>query len=58
VFRDLLGIDITSDLPKISAWAQTLLALPEVQQARVPELPDLFRQLITKRNAWAQTLLR
>jgi glutathione S-transferase len=58
VFRELLGIDITSDLPKISAWAQTLLALPEVQQARVPELPDLFRQLITKRNAWAQTLLR
>jgi glutathione S-transferase len=58
VFRDLLGIDITSNLPKISAWQQTLLALPEVKQARVPELPELFRKLIIKRNAYAQTLLR
>ena len=57
VFSDLLGLDITSDLPRIDAWKKTLLALPEVQQARVPELPDLFRQLITSRNAWAQTLL-
>jgi glutathione S-transferase len=58
VFRDLLGINITEDLPKIHAWQATLLALPEVQKARVPELPDLFRQLITSRNAYAQALLR
>jgi glutathione S-transferase len=58
VFRDLLDIDITTDLPKIHAWQETLLALPEVQQARVPELPDLFRQLITSRNAYAQALLQ
>ena len=58
VFRDLLGINITEDLPKIHAWQATLLALDEVQKARVPELPDLFRQLITSRNAYAQSLLR
>jgi glutathione S-transferase len=58
VFRDLLGINITEDLPKIHAWQTTLLALAEVQKARVPELPDLFRQLITSRNAYAQSLLR
>jgi len=58
VFRDLLGLDITSDLPKIHAWQETLLALPEVQAARVPELPDLFRQLITSRDAYAQARLR
>ena len=58
VFRDLLGLDITSDLPKIHAWQKTLLALPEVQAARVPELPDLFRQLITSRDAYAQARLR
>ena len=58
VFRDLLGIDITADLPKVHAWQTTLLALPEVQAARVPDLPDLFRQLITSRNAYAQSLLR
>ena len=57
VFGELLGLDITSDLPKIHAWQQTLLALPEVKGARVPELPDLFRQLMTSRNAYAQTLL-
>ena len=57
VFRDLLGIRITDDLPKMHAWQERLLALPEVQKARVPELPDLFRQLITSRNAYAEKLL-
>ena len=58
VFGDLLGLDITSALPKIDAWRATLLALPEVKGARVPELPELFRQLMTSRNAYAQGLLR
>ncbi len=57
-FADLFGLLITADLPKIRAWQETLLALPEVQQARVPELPDLFRQLVISRDAYAQTLLR
>ena len=58
VFRDLFGLDITSDLPRIRDWASTLLAMPAVQSARVPELPDLFRQLITSRKAYVQALLR
>lgn len=57
LFRDLLGIQITEDLPKIHAWQATLLDLPEVQQARVPELPDLFRQLITNRHSYAESQL-
>jgi len=57
VFRDLLGVRITEDLPRIHAWQARLLDLPEVQQARVPELPDLFRQLITSRHSYAETLL-
>lgn len=58
VFSDLMGIQLTNDLPKINAWQERLLALPAVQKARVPELPDLFRQLIISRNAYAQSLLR
>ena len=58
VFKSLLGLDFTSQLPKLDAWANRLLAMPEVQAARVPELPDLFRKLITSRDAWAQNLLR
>ncbi len=57
IFADLFGLDITGDLPRVRAWQQNLLALPEVQAARVPELPDLFRQLVTGRNAYAQALL-
>ena len=57
VFEALLGLQITDKLPKIHAWREKLLAMPEVQQARVPELPDLFRQLIVSRNAYAQSLL-
>jgi len=29
--------------------------MPAVQSARVPELSDLFRQLIVSRGAYAQT---
>jgi len=58
VFEDLLDLHILGDLPKIGAWAKTLLAMPAVQSARVPELPDLFRQLINSRHAWAATRLQ
>ena len=57
IFRELLGLKIIDDLPRIRAWQDRLLALPEVQKARVPELPDLFRQLISSRNSYAQVLL-
>ena len=57
IFRDLFDLDLTRDLPKTRAWQATLLSLPEVQSARVPELPELFRQLMAKTNAYAQSLL-
>jgi len=57
ILRDLLGLAVTDDLAKIDAWSKVLLALPEVQKARVPELPDLFRQLIRSRDAYAQARL-
>jgi len=55
VFETLLDLRITDRLPRVSAWAKQLLAMPAVQSARVPELPDLFRQLIVSRDAYAQT---
>jgi len=57
VFADLLDLRFVDELPRVRAWAKTLLALPAVQSARVPELPDLFRQLITSRGAWVQARL-
>ena len=57
IFGELLDLQITDNLPKVHAWQDRLLALQEVQKARVPELPDLFRQLITSRDAYAQVLL-
>ncbi len=57
VFAELLGLDLTADLPRIRTWQQTLLALPAVQQARVPELPELLRSLMRKTGAHARTLL-
>ncbi len=58
VFKDLWGLLITEDLPKIHAWGQKLLSMPAVRSARVPELPELFRQLIHSRNGYLQNLLR
>jgi glutathione S-transferase len=57
VFRDLLDLSVTDGLPRVRAWAERLLAMPAVQSARVPELPDLFRKLITGRDAYAQARL-
>jgi len=55
VFETLLDLRITDRLPRVAAWAKQLLAMPAVQSARVPELSDLFRQLIVSRGAYAQT---
>jgi glutathione S-transferase len=57
VFESLLDLRITDRLPRVAGWAKRLLAMPAVQAARVPDLPDLFRQLITSRGAHAQTRL-
>lgn len=57
VLRELIGLDLTGDLPKLAAWGKRLLAMPAVQAARVPELPDLLRQLMRGRHAHAATLL-
>ena len=58
VFGELLALDILADLPKMKAWSALLLDMPAVRAARVPELPDLFRELMQKRGAYAATLLR
>ncbi|HEY5738069.1 MAG TPA: glutathione S-transferase family protein [Gammaproteobacteria bacterium] len=57
VFSELLDLQILDELPKMRAWASKLLAMPAVQSARVAELPDLFRDLITSRNAYAKNRL-
>lgn len=58
IFRDLWGLQITENLPRLNAWQDRLLAMPAVQKARVPELPELFRQLIHNRNSYVKSLLR
>jgi glutathione S-transferase len=57
VLRELIGLDLTGDLPKLEAWGKRLLDMPAVQAARRPELPDLLRQLMRSRDAYAATLL-
>ena len=57
VLHDLIGLDLTSDLPKLDAWAKHLLAMPSVQAARLPELPDLLCKLMRDRDAYAASLL-
>ena len=57
VLRELIGLDLSGDLPKLDAWGKRLLTMPAVQAARLPELPDLLRQLMRDREAHAATLL-
>ena len=58
VLRELIGLSIVDDLPKIEAWSATLLRMPAVQAARLPELPDELRALMNKRDSYAATLLQ
>jgi glutathione S-transferase len=57
VLRELIGLDLTGDLPKLEAWGQRMLAMPAVQAARRPELPELLRRLMLGREAYAASLL-
>lgn len=57
VLRELIGLDLTADLPRLEAWGKHLLAMPAVQAARVPELPELLCKLMRDRDAHAATLL-
>lgn len=57
IFRELFGLQLIESMPKLSDWQAHLLKMPAVQKARVPELPDLFRDLIVSRNAYVEALL-
>ncbi len=57
VFAELFGLRLTDSMPKVSDWQTHLLKMPAVQKARVPELPDLFRELIVSRDAYLKSLL-
>ncbi len=57
IFRELFGLQLTDTLPKINDWQSCLLNMSAVQKARVPELPDLFRQLAISSNAYVKSLL-
>ncbi|MBF0622835.1 MAG: glutathione S-transferase family protein [Magnetococcales bacterium] len=41
-----------SDTPKAVAWSKRLLALPEVKDSVVPELPRLFKGFILKKRSY------
>jgi glutathione S-transferase len=57
IFRDLFGLRLTDSMPRMSNWQAHLLKMPAVQKASVPELPDLFRELIVSRDAYLKSLL-
>ena len=42
--------------PELEGWQRTLLALPEVQDSVVPELPELFRAQVQKKPGYGAAL--
>lgn len=41
-----------ADVPRVTAWAEALLALPAVQQSVVPEFRDLYLKDLRKRKGY------
>lgn len=56
ILRARLGLTFWAGLPGIDAWSQALLALPAVQAANRPELPDLYWDLMQSSRSYAATL--
>lgn len=48
LIKQLTGVDLLDDLPKLQAWADTLMARESVPKSVVPEFAELFRASIAK----------
>lgn len=43
--------------PKVSAWQQTLLQLPQLADSAVPELPQLYQGMMKNRGGYLSSLM-
>jgi glutathione S-transferase len=57
VFYDRAGLDLTSSLPKLSAWAARLAARPSVRAAVSPDYPDLLVAFVVGKGSYLGGLL-
>lgn len=49
---DMTGLSLLGGLPTVSRWQAALLALPEVNKSRAPNLQTRFIELMQQKNAW------
>lgn len=48
LIKQLTGLDLMADTPKLQAWADTLMARDSVPRSVVPDFVELFRTAIAK----------
>ena len=48
LIKQLTGLDLMADTPKLQAWANTLMARDSVLRSVVPDFTELFRAAIAK----------
>jgi len=55
--KNLTGIDLLSETPKLAKWAENLLALECVKASVVPELPMMYKGMVKHMDGYLATLL-
>ena len=53
VFDGKLSVIDPAETPKVAAWGERLLALPEVRDSVVGEFEDLYRAAMEKNGSWS-----
>ncbi len=58
LLQEMTGLSVMEGLPKVTRWQASLLALPEVQKSRAPNLQTRFVELMQQKKAWGLSLLK
>lgn len=55
--KNLTGIDLLAETPKLAKWAENLMALECVKESVVPELPIMYKGMVKHMDGYLATLL-
>jgi len=56
--KDITGIDILADMPKLAKWSEKLLNMDCVKSSVVPELPMMYKGMVKHMDGYMATLIQ
>ncbi|WP_321323155.1 glutathione S-transferase family protein [Thiomicrorhabdus sp.] len=56
--KNLTGVDVLAETPKLANWSKKLLAMESVKESVVPELPVMYKGMMKHMDGYLATLLK